>query len=270
MIYLGNPILGVPGERIWVFLRGLTGFVAFTLNYYALGYIALGDASAIVFAAPVFVSIFACICIKESCGIFKIVTVIITLIGVFLIARPSFIPIFPIQSEEFTPHDRMIGASMALVTSLCMAYSFVVMRKLQETPLMSTVTFFSLFCIVACATCILILKFGVQTQVHFPSKPETWLLCVANGMCGVFGQTLLVFSLRIEQAGLVSLARTFDIVMAFIYQATVLHQAPAVASIIGAIIVCTSCVSVALKIYFESKPELIAKFTKLFKWTLNF
>lgn len=240
------------------------------MSYYALSFIALGDSSAIIFAAPVFVSIFAFICIKEPCGLFKIVTVIITLIGVVLIARPSFIPFFASEEpEKFTPHSRMIGATLALSVSLTMAYSFVVMRKLQETPLMSTVTFFSLFCMVVCPICFLTLKYGVGLEVNFPTHPRTWLLCVANGLCGVFGQTLLVMSLRIEQAGLVSLARTFDIVMAFIYQATVLHQQPSITSIIGAAIVCTSCVSVALKIYFESKPELLAKFTNLFKSQVN-
>lgn len=73
-------------------------------------------------------------------------------------------------------------------------------------------------------------------------------------MCGVIGQGFLVVALKIEQAGLVSLTRTFDIVMAFIYQITCLHQEAMLMSVIGAVIITGGCVACGLKKFMDAKP----------------
>lgn len=64
-------------------------------------------------------------------------------------------------------------------------------------------------------------------------------------------------SLKLEEAGLVSLVRTFDIVMAFIYQTSFFpDQKVMVTSIIGAVIVCLSVVISFFKKLYDSKPNL--------------
>ena len=64
---------------------------------------------------------------------------------------------------------------------------------------------------------------------------------VANGICGVLGQFCLTVALKVEEAGLVSLARTVDIVMAFVFQIIGLPEEEVDwTSILGAVIVCTA------------------------------
>jgi drug/metabolite transporter (DMT)-like permease len=78
-------------------------------------------------------------------------------------------------------------------------------------------------------------------------------MVVINGVCGILNQAALVLSLKFEEAGLVSLLRTFDIVIAFVYQAAFLNQPIYWTSILGSIIVTSGCVGVALKKYLASK-----------------
>ena len=58
-----------------------------------------------------------------------------------------------------------------------------------------------------------------RARVRASESPDLFsAVVVANGVCAVTGQVFLTLSLRIEEASLVSLARTIDVVMAFVYQ----------------------------------------------------
>ena len=46
---------------------------------------------------------------------------------------------------------------------------------------------------------------------NLPQTKLGWALMLLNGLCGVFGQLLLTLSLKITEAGPVSMARTMDI-----------------------------------------------------------
>lgn len=252
VLYSKESLLGIKGERFAVFQRAVTGFFEFTLHYWSLRYVSLSDSSAIVFSAPVLVSIFACILLKEQCGVFQVSTILVTLTGVFLISRPSFI-FNPTENEVFTVQERIIGISMAVACSLSMSYGFIAMRKLQKTSTSVVVSFFSIFCIIAGSMTLNITSLATNKVFVIPKSLRDWGFIFVNGMCGVIGQGLLVMSLKLEEAGLVSLMRTIDIVVAFGYQAMFLPQPLYWPSIAGAVIVCSGCVAVALKKYFTPK-----------------
>lgn len=119
-LLLKEPLLGVEGERFYVFQRALFGFLAFLTSYLALFYISFSDSSSILFSAPVFVSIFACILLKEECGVFQVACVIFTIIGVFMVSRPSFI-FGGTEEDVFTASERIIGVVLSLVACITMS-----------------------------------------------------------------------------------------------------------------------------------------------------
>ena len=80
-------------------------------------------------------------------------------------------------------------------------------------------------------------------------------MVAVNGVFAALNQVALVLSLKFETAGLVALLRTFDIVIAFIFQAGFLNQPIYWTSIVGAVIVTAGCVAVAVKKYRDSKSE---------------
>lgn len=259
-LLLGDPLFGVDGERLVLFQRSVFGSACFLLNYYSLAYVSISDASSIAFSAPVFVSLFACLLLREPCTPFQILTIITALIGVTMIARPAFL--FPDDDldRHFHRDERFVGTILSFATSLSMAYTFVLMRRLQKTPVSTVITYFSLFCIVAGALTAVLLNQIPDYKLHVPYDRRDYCLMLANGLCGVMGQAFLVISLKIELAGLVSLARTFDIVIAFLYQVTLLDQSATHMSIIGAAIVLISCAACACKKLTEAKPHLLPKF----------
>ena len=251
-IYFREPLTGIAGERVALWERCFFGLSVLT-SYYALSFISLADSSAIGFSAPVFVSVFACFLLHEPCGLFQVSTVLGTLVGVVLIARPSFI--FPEDSvlDVFSTDDRVIGIILSVVTCLTMAYTYVSMRKLQKTPTNVVVAVFSIFCIIVCSLVMNVVSFFSGVSVVIPHSTFDWTMIGVNGICGVLGQLTLVVALKLEEAGLVAVMRTFDIVIAFLYQAMFLNQPIQWTSILGAVIVCSGCIVVSLKKYFDSK-----------------
>lgn len=65
-----------------------------------------------------------------------------------------------------------------------------------------------------------------------------FVILVINATCGVFAQLFITLALKVEEAGTISLARSVDIVLSFIVQATLLkHEQIYWTSIIGAFII---------------------------------
>ena len=253
--------MGAPGERVALFSRGFFGFISFGLCYIAYRMIPLADASTIVFSAPVYVSVFACILLKEECGVFQAFTVIVTIAGVLLISKPTFL--FGDAHEAVQAVAlRMEGTVLAFISSLAAALTFVMIRKLQRTPSAVVINMFSIVSIICGVISLAITYFVFYEEAGEFAQgigiPETWQeigWLFGNGMCGVLGQLCLTVALKIEEAGLVSLARTIDIVMAFLFQVVFLKSEEVHwTSVLGAVIVCIGvCVS-ALRRWLKSKP----------------
>lgn len=256
-IFFRDPITLVPGER-WIMLqRSIYGLISFVTCYKALSFLSLSDSQSIVFSSPVYTSFVGCIFLGESCGIFQIATIVTTLAGVVLIARPTFI--FPVDTshDEFSPQDRIIGVTLAFVCSLAQAFVYLSLRRLQKTPTTLVITGFSFLMAAFAAILLAILYYATPLEVIFPTTLSHWGFIFLNGMCGVVGQGFLTIAVKIEEAGLVSLTRTFDIVLAFIYQIILLkNQHVYWTSILGAVIVSSGCVAVAVKKIWFAKKSL--------------
>lgn len=91
LIYNGSNAIPPEGKRILLLLRCFVGTMGLMLSFYAFRHMSLSDASVIIFSTPVFVVIFAKIFLNEPCGVFNVVTIFFTLMGVVLITRPPLL-----------------------------------------------------------------------------------------------------------------------------------------------------------------------------------
>ena len=75
-----------------------------------------------------------------------------------MIARPAFL--FPEDESDLHFHrdERFIGTILSFATSLSMAYTFVLMRRLQKTPITTVITYFSFFCLCSGGITSVVLK----------------------------------------------------------------------------------------------------------------
>ncbi|XP_076337676.1 solute carrier family 35 member G1-like [Tachypleus tridentatus] len=235
-----EPLFGVQGERPFLLLRAVIGAVSATLIYSAFQLIPLADASTIAFSAPVFVNVFACVLLGESCDGFHVITVFTTVTGVFLISKPSFL-FGDDQDSDVSINDRITGSCMALGGCLLMALVFVVMR-LKRTSYSSINIVFS--------TSTFILDSVVLTVINEWSFPhcgaDGWLILVSM-ISFTIASFLQTAALKLEEAGLVSIGRTINVVLSFIFQVTLLEEQVGWTSILGAVLVCSSVGVVSIK-----------------------
>ncbi|KAI1285466.1 Solute carrier family 35 member G1 [Halotydeus destructor] len=246
---------GAEGETLYLVLRAVIGFMATASAYMSYRLVALADASTIIFAAPVFVSIFARIILNEKCGFHQILNVVIALIGIVLIAKPTFL--FPgVHHEGFIdPEHQTQGILAALFASFCFALTFVLMRKIQKTPTEVVVFWFSFSSMCLAILVLSVMKVAYNLSPRLPSTPGEIALIFANSIVGVISQPLLTFALKIEEAGLISLARTVDVALAFFFQIVFLDEPVHWTSILGAVIVCIGVTYAIFRKWNSENPE---------------
>ena len=264
MIFGRMHPLGSKGERMALIFRGVFGFLGFALCYVAYRMIPFADASTIVYSAPVYVSVFAFVLLKEECGLFQTFTIGLTITGVLLISKPTFLFGINAGGDSIAESSlRLEGSLAAFLSSLCSAASFVLMRRLQKTPSAVVISIVSIITIImgilVLSVIVSFLKkdIGILARgVGIPETPEEILWLMANGLCGVFGQLCLTVSLKIEEAGLVSLARTVDILMAFLFQVAFLHsEIVHWTSVAGGVIVCFGVCISAMRRWLRGNPN---------------
>lgn len=133
--------------------------------------IALSDAFCLRFTAPVFVNLFAFILLREPFGLIQIINAGMTITGVLLIGRPSFI-----FSDVFYDKNDIIGIVLALLAAITIAISMTVMRKLQNTPSAIVIFWFSMSSVILGLVSLIILD-----EFKMPTKFTLWLILLVTG-----------------------------------------------------------------------------------------
>lgn len=249
--YKRVSVMPKKGEKVAVFSRALLGAISITFSYYALRLIPLGDATTIRFSLPIWTLIVSYLVLGEPCSALKICAVAISIFGVVLIARPDdCIYLFKMilyslhleSDEQFQldkfeyqniksklqpihlnpnqePYQQLTGCCLALSSSICLALSLIALRLCKRTSAEITIFWLSILCVTIGSATLLILG-----EWRLPDNLPDVLFILLNGICGSIGQWFITSALKIEQSGVISLARTFDIEIAFLYSAFFLHE----------------------------------------------
>ncbi|XP_012269778.1 solute carrier family 35 member G1 [Athalia rosae] len=242
------------GRRMMLLLRSFVGTTGLMLSFYAFRHMPLADASVVVFSVPVFVAIFARIFLKEPCGIFNVITVCLTLIGVVLITRPPLIFGNTVESltdnHVETEHADLWGAVAAFSATLFGANAYVLLRALKGLHFSVIMSNFGSFALIQ--TIVVTWAIGALCM---PRCGTDRLLVVALALFSFGGQILLTLALQMEQAGPVAIARSADIVFAFFWQVLFFNEIPNRYSVGGAILVTSSVLLTGLRKWAVSLPE---------------
>ena len=91
ILYRKNEFIKVAKENIpFVFGRSFFGFVGMVANFYALEKLTMAEANMLNKLSPVFVTICACIFLKEKVDNKQIIGIILMLMAVVFVIKPSF------------------------------------------------------------------------------------------------------------------------------------------------------------------------------------
>lgn len=248
VIYTEQPVFP-QGKRLLLALRSIVGTVGLMLSFYAFRNMPLADASVIVFSVPVFVALFARVFLKEPCGIWNTISIILTLIGVVLITHPPFLFGNDVDNKEHPHYNTLRGAVAAFVSTIFGANAYVLLRVLKGLHFSVIMTNFGAFAIAQ--TFVYSLMLGVLCM---PNCGTERFLVVCLALFSYLGQILLTMSLQMEQAGPVAIARSADIVFAFLWQVMFFNEIPSKFSICGAILVLSSVLLVGVRKWALALP----------------
>lgn len=226
------------GKRKLLTLRCIVASIGLWLSFYAFQNMDLGDSTVIIFSTPIFVAIFSRIFLGERCGVFNFITIGITVVGIIFVAKPP-----SIFSEDNVEDERssqkgtstysnyIFAVIAALFSAIFTANAMILIRMLRELHHSVVICNFGIFA--SALTFILLILTGGWCM----PQCENRLLVLILAIFSFLGQILLTISLRIEEAGIVSISRSTTIVFAFIWQIILFNQIPCFSSIFGALLI---------------------------------
>lgn len=177
--------------------RAIIGVTAMVCSFTAFHLLPLADATAIGFATPLMVVVFAFFLLGEKVRIFRWSAVVVGFIGILVILSPH------LGAGDFKDGEA-VGAICAALGALFAALAMIFVRKLCETERTATiVTWFSGFATVFSLFTIP-LGLVVPSQAWILPDAETAGLLVLIGLAGGVGQILLTQSYRFADASTIA------------------------------------------------------------------
>ncbi|MEM8559263.1 MAG: DMT family transporter [Bacteroidota bacterium] len=223
-------------DRRSLFLRGFTGFTALSIFYFALTEIPLGDAATIYNTAPIHTALLAGLFLHERVRGVVVVAIALSLVGVTLIAKPSFV----FAGTEASYPAWIVYAALGGAFLSGAAYTFV--RKLKDTdhPLV-VILWFSWVGALGSLPFALTETLGVAGRGAFapwvlPSG-WTWLWLLMVGVMTHIAQVCLTRGLHLEPAGRASAVGYLQVVFAFVWGLLFFGTVPDLLTLLGAGIV---------------------------------
>jgi len=212
-----------PMGHVW---RGVVGTAAMGLGFAALGLLPLPEVTALTYAAPLLVVIFAAMFLDEEVGVFRISAVALGLVGVLIVLAPRLTALSGPTVETM----QAVGAMLALTGAICAALAQIYVRKLVQTEETSAIVFY--FSITSTGLSLLTIPFGWV----LPSGPEFGLLVLA-GLLGGLGQIFLTSSYRFADASVVAPFDYASILFALGIGYVIFDEVPTRAMLTGASLV---------------------------------
>jgi drug/metabolite transporter (DMT)-like permease len=203
------------------FWRGLVGTTSMGLGFAGLGLLPLPEVTAIGYAAPILVVVFAAMFLGEKVRLFRLSMVGLGLAGVLVVLSPR------LQVDPATVTSReTLGAVIVLMSAVFAALAQIFVRKLVDTETTSAIVFY--FSVTASMLALLTLPWGwAVPPVHVIG------LLILAGLLGGVGQILLTTSYRNTDASLIAPFEYTSMLLAIIVGYTVFGEVPGAATIAG-------------------------------------
>lgn len=209
-------------RRPWaVQARALSGMAASVLSVLAFTTIPLAEVYALIFLAPLFVTLMSIFFLKEEVGPWRWFAIVAGFIGVLLVVRPGF-------------RELELGHLAAVVVALLAALGVVLMRSLSSGETRSTMLGF-LMLYTICFNGAAMMVTGART----PTLWETAMLVLA-GTLAAAGNILQLRATRFAPANQLAPTHYSQIVWAVILGALFFHEKPDLLALVGLAIIASS------------------------------
>ena len=206
------------------FYRGIVGTAAMALNFSALALLSFPEVTAIGYAAPLLVVIFAAMFLGEDVRLFRLSMVGVGLTGVLIVLSPQ------LRLHGDPDPYRMLGAMVAMGGAVGSALAQIFVRKLVQQERTSAIVFW--FSFTSTVLGLMTLPFGWVMP-----DATTATLLVLSGLLGGVAQILLTSAYRYADASLVAPFEYVSMLLAIAIGWYVFDEVPTGVVLIGAALV---------------------------------
>ena len=206
------------------FYRGIVGTAAMALNFSALALLSFPEVTAIGYAAPLLVVIFAAMFLGEDVRLFRLSMVGVGLTGVLIVLSPQ------LRLHGDPDPYRMLGAMVAMGGAVGSALAQIFVRKLVQQERTSAIVFW--FSFTSTVLGLMTLPFGWVMP-----DATTATLLVLSGLLGGVAQILLTSAYRYADASLVAPFEYVSMLLAIVIGWYVFGEAPTGVVLTGAALV---------------------------------
>ncbi|MHD0317505.1 DMT family transporter [Fusobacterium sp. THCT1E2] len=211
------PLFGQRKSQLALFARAGFGLAGVILNFYAITHLTLADSTMLGKLSPIFVTIMACLFLKEKIDKEQIIGIFITFGGALLVIKPEF-------SLSIIPSL----AGLLSAASAGIAYTLLRYLKDKESP--DTIVFyFSVVSVVGT------LPFVLNDYI-MPDSTQLMLL-LATGLFASIGQFGITYAYKYSKATEVSIYNYSAIVFGIIFGFIFFHEIPDMLSLLGGAII---------------------------------
>ena len=201
--------------------RAAVGLFGMICGFSALQHLALTQATAFTFAAPLFMTGLSALMLKEFVGWHRWGAVTVGFIGVLIMVRPE------------PGHMNVLGVSLAMAAALGSALAMVQIRQIAVTEKGPTIVFY--FTLAGTVVGL------VGSVIHWVTPdPMTLAMLILGGLVGGVGQLFLTEAIRVAPVGVVAPFDYSQLIWATILGYLIWGDLPHAATLAGAMVVAAS------------------------------
>jgi len=239
---------GRGGEHsLWLFLRGLFGFLSLGCKYWSVIHLYLADAVSLRFSVHIFSGIFACLLLGESWLIGEAVSAVVGFIGILMVVQPAWLSIFGFPAKV-GPSYPFIDITIALLCPVFNAIGYVAIRKLKR--IRASTDPFVIINWLGMILCLasLPLQRIIEGPLEIPANLDAWFWLIMLTLTTYMSQVFVTWGLQLERAGPATTVTLIGVPMTMILQVVFLHKKEPLTLIsgLGALVICTSVGFVAV------------------------
>lgn len=197
--------------------RSLLGLGGVIFYFYAINNLIMADAAMLNKLSPFFVTIIACLFLKEKLSKIQIPALIIIFIGSLLIIKPQF---------SFA----ILPTASGLLSAICAGGAYTLVRWLKNKENPSTIVFYFSFVSVIVMFPLTLLNFQLPMGIQ-------WLYLFGTGIFAAIGQYGLTFAYKYSPASEISIYNYMTIIFAAIIGFIVWDEVPDLLSLLGSILI---------------------------------
>jgi len=212
--------------------RALVGSTAMGLGFFGLKYIALPEATAIRFATPMLIVVFAAMFLGERFRLIRLAAVSTGMIGVLIVMWPRL---------TFEAGDlAMLGAMMTLGSAILAALAQIFVKSMVADETTAAIVFY--FSLTAATLSLLTIPFGWVWP-----QGINWVYMIGAGVVGGIGQIILTSAYRYADAGVLAPFTYVAMIYALIIGYFAFGDLPTKSMIFGASLVIAAGIVIALR-----------------------